>query len=278
MTILTFDSKKIDGDKTNEKKENDKINENKEKESNKSGATTEKEEDYAQWGYDLYPERRGSQPSGFFKKYFWDGRQNLSKLKCETNVYKCVKDSPIINLLLDALKSSGCPFDIKRHVACELCDNSVSGGFDAELNQIVICHNTSRSQSRVQGVLSHELIHMFDFCRNEMDFKNIEHVACTEIRAANLVHCSFLSAVSQGQASPFHVKEAHKDCVKSLAKASVMAARKVTESQARLAVEKVFPMCYNDLEPIGRRIRRNSEDINKAYLEGPLYGYNHNKE
>lgn len=67
----------------------------------------------------------------------------------------------------------------------------------------------ARSQGMVQGVLTHEMIHMFDFCRNELDFKNIDHLACTEIRAANLTHCSFLSAWGQGDASIFNVKEAH---------------------------------------------------------------------
>lgn len=61
----------------------------------------------------------------------------------------------------------------------------------------------------VQGVLAHEMIHMFDFCRNELDFKNMEHLACTEIRAANLTHCSFASAWSQGDASWTKIKKAH---------------------------------------------------------------------
>lgn len=38
------------------------------------------------------------------------------------------------------------------------------------------------------------MIHMFDYCTNDLDFKNVEHLACTEIRAANLAHCSFLGA------------------------------------------------------------------------------------
>lgn len=61
----------------------------------------------------------------------------------------------------------------------------------------------------VQGVLTHEMIHMFDYCRNELDFKNMEHLACTEIRAANLTHCSFASAWSQGDASWTKIKKAH---------------------------------------------------------------------
>lgn len=54
---------------------------------------------------------------------------------------------------------------------------------------------------------------------------------------------------------------------------SVLAVRNVTRDEAVDAVERVFPKCYADLEPIGRRIRRNSTDMQKAYLEGAFYGY-----
>ncbi|KAG7153413.1 Mitochondrial inner membrane protease ATP23-like [Homarus americanus] len=144
--------------------------------------------------------------------------------------------------------------DLTRHISCEVCDVSVSGGYDSELNQVVICQNVTRSEGMTQGVLTHELIHMFDYCRNKLDFKNLEHLACTEIRAANLAHCSFLSAFSQGDASPIKIAKAH-------------------QAEAREVVDRVFDRCYNDLEPIGRRIRRNSLDMHKAYKERYAYGY-----
>lgn len=126
---------------------------------------------------------------------------------------------------------------------------------------------------QVQGVLTHEMIHMFDYCRNNLDFKNIDHLACTEIRAANLTHCSFMSSWSQGDSSPINIKATHQDCVKTKALMSVLAVRDVSRDDAIDAVERVFPRCYADLEPIGRRIRRNSPDMKKAYMEGPMYGY-----
>lgn len=71
----------------------------------------------------------------------------------------------------------------------------------------------------------------------------------------------------------FHLFSMFKDCVKTKALSSVLAVRKVTREQAIEAVERVFPKCYADLEPIGRRIRRNSTDMQRAYMEGPMYGY-----
>lgn len=64
----------------------------------------------------------------------------------------------------------------------------------------------------VPGILTHEMIHMFDWCNNNVDFKNIDHLACTEIRAANLAHCSFMSALVQGDASLLGVRKAHQVC------------------------------------------------------------------
>lgn len=115
----------------------------------------------------------------------------------------------MVKLMIGALKSSGCPIDLRRHISCEVCDVTVSGGYDPELNQVVVCQNMARNKGMVQGVLSHEMIHMFDYCNNNLDFKNIDHLACTEIRAANLTHCSFLSACAQGDASPFRIQKAH---------------------------------------------------------------------
>lgn len=114
---------------------------------------------------------------------------------------------------------------------------------------------------------------MFDYCRNDLDFKNLEHLACTEIRAANLTHCSFMSALVQGDASFFAISKTHQNCVKSKALASVLAVRKISLDEGIEVVERVFPKCYADLEPIGRRIRRNSPDMHRAYAEAPYYGY-----
>ncbi|XP_076387412.1 mitochondrial inner membrane protease ATP23 homolog isoform X2 [Megachile rotundata] len=199
--------------------------------------------------------------------------EHYERVRCETNVYNCFKNSPIVKLMVAALKSSGCDIDISRHISCEVCSNKITGGFDPVLNQVIVCQNTANTEGRVRSTLSHELIHMFDYCRYNMDLNNIHHLACTEIRAANLCHCSYLGAVCRGTISPFDVKQAHRKCVQDKAMRSVLAVKNVSEDVARAAVMKVFDKCYNDLEPFGRRIRRNSLDMQKAYLEGQLYGY-----
>lgn len=226
-----------------------------------------------EWGYDLYPNRRKPKDAPMENLLHGKGRENIDQIKCERTVYKCIKTSPLVKLMMAALRSSGCEIDIRRHISCEECSPTVSGGYDPGLNQIVICQNSVSSKGMIQGILTHEMIHMFDYCRNKLDFKNIDHLACTEIRAANLTHCSYLSALMNGDIGLGTVKEMHQVCVKNKALASILAVRKVSREDAIDAVERVFPKCYADLEPIGRRLRRGSDDMFKAYAEGSYYGY-----
>ncbi|XP_054257299.1 mitochondrial inner membrane protease ATP23 homolog [Macrosteles quadrilineatus] len=225
------------------------------------------------WGYDLYPERKGGFKASLSQMMFGEGRLAQEKTHCEINVYNCFLRSKLVKLMVGALKSSGCDVDLRRHFACEWCGPEVNGGYDPLTNQVVICQNRTRSEKMVQGVLTHEMIHMFDYCRHKLDFRNLEHLACTEIRAANLTHCGFISAMIQGDASPFNIRAQHQECVKSKAMWSVMVARNVGMDEAKKVVDKVFPHCYNDLEPIGRRCKTRSADMSYAYSDGYFYGY-----
>ena len=55
------------------------------------------------------------------------------------------------------------------------------GGYDPKLNQVVICQNRAWAKGIIQGILAHEFLHMFDYCRAEVDFTNLEHIACSEV-------------------------------------------------------------------------------------------------
>jgi inner membrane protease ATP23 len=51
--------------------------------------------DPVEWGYDLYPERRGEKYKPSWTKMIFrgEGKENFDKLRCEENVYNCVKNS-----------------------------------------------------------------------------------------------------------------------------------------------------------------------------------------
>ncbi|KAL0272177.1 UNVERIFIED_CONTAM: hypothetical protein PYX00_005256 [Menopon gallinae] len=225
--------------------------------------------------YDLYPERRDENTEKSFLEKFkkLPSKALLHKEKCEANIIRALKTNPMVRLLVQALESAGCPVKFGRHICCEECDVRVTGGYDVEWNQIVVCQNSYKSRKIPEVTLIHELIHMFDYCVNHIDFNKNEHLACTEIRAANLSHCSFLSSLMLKQSSLFNIKETHQNCVKMKATQSMMVAKNMDFETALGEVLKVFDKCYNDLEPIGRRVRRSSCDPLLSYKEGKHYGY-----
>ncbi len=47
--------------------------------------------------------------------------------------------------------------------------------------QVVLCGNNVITENRATTVITHELIHAFDDCRAKVDFKDIRHLACTEV-------------------------------------------------------------------------------------------------
>lgn len=57
---------------------------------------------------DLYPERKQLFKSSISKILkFEEGREQFDKFKCEENVYECVKKSPLVKIMMGALRSAG---------------------------------------------------------------------------------------------------------------------------------------------------------------------------
>lgn len=57
--------------------------------------SADKSADNELWGFDMYPERRGGKiQRSWYKKFFGaEGRESLDNVRCETNVYHCIKNS-----------------------------------------------------------------------------------------------------------------------------------------------------------------------------------------
>ncbi|XP_056429995.1 mitochondrial inner membrane protease ATP23 homolog isoform X3 [Hyla sarda] len=163
------------------------------------------------------------------------------------------------------MRRSGCTVSRDRHFSCEDCDGSVSGGFDADTSEIVLCQNNIHSQSHMDRVVAHELIHAFDHCRAHVDwFNNVRHLACSEIRAANLSgDCSLSNEISRFN---FGLKQHHQACVRNRALRSILAVRQISQEAAEKAVDDVFESCFNDHEPFGR-IPHCKRDTDLAYRD-----------
>lgn len=168
--------------------------------------------------------------------------------------------------------------DVRRNFSCEVCYQGVLGGYDTETQQVVMCMNNVKKPQAMATIMAHEMIHMFDHCVNKTDFKSPAHLACTEIRAINLTSCSLIDSFWSGYVSFSDLisqkyERKHAVCVKERALKSVLAASTISEEEARKVIDTVFPYCYDDLEPIGRRLRHKSEDGDRAFHDGQHYGY-----
>lgn len=224
---------------------------------------------------DLYPERKGSR-IGYSTFEIMKGRQTTEHLreKCGINVTKCL-EWPLIKLMLGALKSQGCVTDVfERHLSCDICKDSTEfpsqGGYDNLNNQVFICaNNVGQNFGQVHGTLLRNLIHMYDTCTKKVNFKDVNHLACTEIRKANLAGCNL--GIHLTRLNPFHIKDEHANCV--FKTASYTLSEKIDDRElAEKAVKNVFSKCYNDFEPIGRRCK-DKKDMLRAYEERFLFAY-----
>lgn len=157
-------------------------------------------------------------------------------------------------LLMEAMGRFGCAVGgaaAWRHFVCEECAPGVEGGFDVAANQVVVCHNQCAGDpAKVAEVAKHELVHMYDHCVARVDFEDPAHLACTEVRAANLAQCRSGGLLSR---SRLVAGGSHRDCVRERAARSVAVIRGVGPAEAAADVEAVFERCYADLEPLGRR-------------------------
>jgi hypothetical protein len=61
--------------------------------------------------------------------------------------------------------------------------------------QIVLCANNIYGTGNMTDVVTHELIHAFDNCRAKVDFRNIEHLACTEVSSGHRARAPHAAAL-----------------------------------------------------------------------------------
>lgn len=180
---------------------------------------------------------------------------SLDHKTCEFNVLKAMETNPCVQLLLHAMARNGCPINLRRHISCEPCKGTLKGGFDSKNNQLFVCENSRLSYGEVGRVLTHELIHAFDHCTRDVDWSNPRHLACSEIRAANLTDCSPMRAFLRHFPPSFRsLKAGHRECVADKALRSVSAVRRDDRKEyLKKIVEDEFQSCYEDVRPFRRR-------------------------
>jgi inner membrane protease ATP23 len=98
--------------------------------------------------------------------------------------------APRIHTLIRQLETAGCPLN-GGGIVCEDAFGSapVAAGYDSSRHLVVMNPGVPSSflnQGEWTRAVAHELVHAFDACRAKFDPDDCSHIACTEIRAANL--------------------------------------------------------------------------------------------
>ena len=138
--------------------------------------------------------------------------------RCRGMVDTALARAPVVKFLLEQLEAAGCGVG-PAFFAVERCSNAVGGGFRPP-DGVVVCSNHLKTQTEIDNVLAHELIHAFDHCRaKDLDWGSCVHHACSEVRAANLSgDCHMKQEWLRGNLG---VLKQHQACVKRRAELSV---------------------------------------------------------
>ena len=172
---------------------------------------------------------------------------------CRSLVGKALTSCPKVRFLVSALEGLGVPSAELVH--CVHCpdDTAVAGGYMPAQRAVLLCQQwVAKEKGEVNNTLVHEMVHAYDDARAFMDWTNLTHHACTEIRAANLSgDCSFLREVDRGNVSPVNFAAAGERCVRRRAELSV-AMSCGDAAVAAAAVDRAWKVCYKDYAPFDR--------------------------
>ncbi|KAF9065158.1 peptidase M76 [Rhodocollybia butyracea] len=174
--------------------------------------------------------------------------------RCEKTKKDLMESSPLIIFMLKHLRLSGCQVP-EKNIFCVPCAspfsgcNLYSGAYLPHPNgALKLCAGHFFSKQHAESTIAHELVHMFDECRFKVDWNNLRHHACSEIRANNLSgDCRYTRELRRGFVS---FTKQHQACVRRRAIVSV-AANPVCPSfaHAERAVNEVWESCSADTRP-----------------------------
>lgn len=154
--------------------------------------------------------------------------------------------------------------DVPPKLLIASCPPDIAGGFSPSAPGrppseagILLCANRIFSKGHLEDTLAHEMIHWWDHCRFKVDWTNLRHHACSEvrvehpdikIRAASLSgDCRWTREVNRRH---FSFLKQHQECAKRRAILSIRTnpACKDDEMAARV-VDEVWESCFHDTRP-----------------------------
>ncbi|PMD19545.1 hypothetical protein NA56DRAFT_575395 [Hyaloscypha hepaticicola] len=168
----------------------------------------------------------------------------------------CFKYSPTVIFLRKNIEALNGDLN-EKNVRCRRCPTRRTedggfvrqgGGFSPD-HGILICANEMRDRKHLEDTLAHEMVHAWDHLRWKVDWADLRHAACTEIRASSLSgECRFMREF--WTRNNWKLTQQHQNCVRTRAVKSVMARPACKDDvQAVKVVNEVWDSCFSDTRP-----------------------------
>lgn len=186
---------------------------------------------------------------------------------CLDNTQRILQTELPVFHLLESIREAGCE---PPRIACVDCDSEkrkIMSGFNSESNRLFLCFDAQPVTKGPHSLryevfrmnVMHELVHAYDHCRANVDFSNLKHHACSEIRASALSsECNYRYEKKTGNASLKDYIGHFHECVKRRAATSISQNPNFDSMtmDAMDIVEDRYEQCYNDIQPfVGRPYR-----------------------
>ena len=160
---------------------------------------------------------------------------------------------PKAMVLLAALAELKCDFSRDRIRLVECGPSLGNGGFTPTNGSVLLCRNHLRHQRLLEDTVVHELVHVYDHCRQlhgkPLDHSDCVQSACTEVRAAALSgDCEWKQELLRGQLKNL-APGGERRCARRRATLSVALNPNCGPRRAKQAVDAVFNDCVRDRAP-----------------------------
>lgn len=158
-----------------------------------------------------------------------------------------LKYSPTVRFMSEQISKVGGNINASN-IVCDKCDEMKSGGFHPKLG-ILLCQNKIYGKWHLEDTLAHEMVHAYDECRFNVDWSDLRHHACSEIRASTLSgECRMMNQIVRN--GIFMFSKGLQNCVRRRATLSVRANPNCqSDEQAAKVVNEVFDSCFSDTRP-----------------------------
>eukprot|EP01120_Amphizonella_sp_Union-15-10_P003681 TRINITY_DN1409_c0_g1_i4.p1 TRINITY_DN1409_c0_g1~~TRINITY_DN1409_c0_g1_i4.p1 ORF type:complete len:209 (+),score=34.73 TRINITY_DN1409_c0_g1_i4:130-756(+) len=157
---------------------------------------------------------------------------------------KNLNKNPYVKHMIEEMEKLGCPVT-EKFFSCRNCPVESEGFYLSKIG-ITLCENHLISNKHREVVARHELVHAYDTCRAHVKVTDCVHLACSEIRAANLSgECYFGREVLRGNVD---FRRHHPACVKRRALLSLSSWPHCSK-ESRKFLKQAWSRCYRDTAP-----------------------------